>query len=118
MPAWVDGVNHTLLVRILLAEHRVPDTWGPWLDQVPMYYHFGFHVTAAVLAAITGLGAGQAVLAAGLLWNGALVGIVYLLGRVLWHSPRRHWPRLRWSVSSRRLRRCTRPGAAIPSWPA
>lgn len=89
LPAWVDSVHHTLLVRILLEQGRLPDTWGPYLSHVPFYYHFGFHLTAAVFAWLTGLtGAalGQAVLIVGQVWQAVLALAVYALGWALWRD--------------------------------
>lgn len=88
LPAWVDSVHHTLLVRILLEQGTVPTTWGSYLPDTPFYYHFGFHASAALLARATGLldlELGRAVLIAGQLWQVLLVLTVYLLARAL-HS--------------------------------
>lgn len=92
LPAWVDGVHHTLLVRILLEQGWLPTTWAPYLPQTPFYYHFGFHVTAALLAkatGMTGLALGQALLIAGQLWQVLLVLAIYWLARTLFiaHEP-------------------------------
>jgi len=92
LPAWVDSVHHTLLVRILLEQGWLPSTWGPYLPHTPFYYHFGFHTSAALLARLTGmtgLELGKAVLIAGQLWQVALVLAVYLLARSLFaeHEP-------------------------------
>lgn len=92
LPAWVDSVHHTLLVRILLEQGTLPDTWGPYLPTTPFYYHFGFHLSAALLAKITGmtgLALGDAVLVAGQLWQVLLVLALYLLARTLFlaHEP-------------------------------
>lgn len=86
LPAWVDAVHHTLLVRILLEQGWLPTTWAPYLPQTPFYYHFGFHVTAALLAratGMTGLALGQAVLMTGQLWQVLLVLAIYWLARTL-----------------------------------
>lgn len=86
LPAWVDSVHHTLLVRILLEQGTVPTTWGPYLPDTPFYYHFGFHASAALFARATGLldlELGRAVLVAGQLWQVLLVLAIYLLARAL-----------------------------------
>jgi hypothetical protein len=83
LPAWVDSVHHALLVRILLEQQSIPSTWGPYLPDVPFYYHFGFHLTAAALAGITGANPGRAVLLAGHLWQAALAAGIYALGLAL-----------------------------------
>lgn len=92
LPAWVDSVHHTLLVRILLEQGTLPDTWAPYLPTTPFYYHFGFHLSAALLAKVTdmtGLALGNAVLVAGQLWQVLLVLALYLLARTLFavHEP-------------------------------
>lgn len=89
VPAWVDSVHHTLLVRILLEHGRIPETWAPYLPSVPLYYHFGFHASAALLARVMGLAEldlGRAVLVAGQLWQVAVALGTYLLGLQLWRS--------------------------------
>jgi len=92
LPAWVDSVHHTLLVRILLEQGTLPETWGPYLPTTPFYYHFGFHLSAALLAKVTGmtgLALGNAVLIMGQLWQVLLVLALYLLARTLFaaHEP-------------------------------
>jgi hypothetical protein len=82
----VDSVHHTLLVRMLLEQGRVPDTWGPYLPQVSFYYHFGFHLSAAAFAGLTGLGLGQAVLFVGQVWQAVLALGIYGLGWTLWQE--------------------------------
>lgn len=79
LPAWVDPIHHALLVRILLEQRTIPATWGPYLPEVPFYYHFGFHLTAAMVALVIGSDPGRAVLWAGHLWQAALAAGVYLL---------------------------------------
>jgi hypothetical protein len=86
LPAWVDSVHHTLLVRILLEQGRVPTNWGPYLPQVPFYYHFGFHLSAAVFAGLSGLNLGQAMLLVGQAWQAVLALGVYALGWTLWQE--------------------------------
>jgi hypothetical protein len=87
LPAWVDSVHHALLVRILLEQGRLPDTWGPYLPQVPFFYHFGFHLSAVSLAKLGGLDVGRAVLWVGHLWQVALAASVYGLGLTIWRTP-------------------------------
>jgi hypothetical protein len=83
VPAWVDGVHHTLIARLIIDRGQVPANYEPFMGIGPFIYHFGFHVLAAGLAWLTGLGAPQAVLVVGQLVN-ALVGIgVYALTVVL-----------------------------------
>jgi hypothetical protein len=86
LPAWVDSVSHALLVRILLEQGKIPDTWGPYLPHVPFYYHFGFHLSAAAFAGLTGINVGRAVLLAGQVWQAVLALGIYTLGCVLWRE--------------------------------
>ena len=89
LPAWVDSVHHALLVRILLEQGALPLTWEPYLPQVPFYYHFGFHLTAALFAKSSGVSVGQAVLIVGQIWQALLALAVYLLAYTLWQSPKK-----------------------------
>ena len=87
LPAWVDSVHHTLLVRILLEQKTIPDTWAPYLPETPFYYHFGFHLSAAAVArlfSLDGLELGRAVLLTGQLWQVVLLGGIYALAWSLW----------------------------------
>ena len=52
---------------------------GLYWPQIPFYYHFGFHLTAAWLALLTNLDVGKSVLITGQLWQGLLVIGVYVL---------------------------------------
>jgi hypothetical protein len=90
LPAWVDAVHHSLLARVLLEQRHIPDTWGPYLPDVPLYYHFGFHLTAALVAWLSGwhgVDLGRAVLVTGQLWQIALAAGVYALALRLWKAP-------------------------------
>ncbi len=84
LPAWVDSVHHALLVRLLLEQGQIPATWAPYLPDVPFYYHFGFHLTAAAVTVLTGLNVGQSVLLAGQVWQAAMAPGVYLLSLTIW----------------------------------
>jgi hypothetical protein len=88
-PAWVDSVHHTLLVRILLENRGIPDTWAPYLPEVPLYYHFGFHLSAALVALITGLtgtGLSDAVQLTGVMWQVVLAAGLGALSFVVLRS--------------------------------
>lgn len=89
-PPWVDGVHHAMIVRLLLEQGLVPATADPYIAGAPLFYHFGFHVPAAFVAAATGatrhsdlppflLHYGQAL-------NALSIVAVYAAGRVLLRS--------------------------------
>ncbi|MFQ5593391.1 MAG: hypothetical protein ACE5HA_04515 [Anaerolineae bacterium] len=83
VPAWVDGVHHTMMTQLIVEQGRVPADYRPYLEIGPFIYHFGFHALAAGLAWLTGLSATRAVLVMGQVLN-ALVGVgVYGLTVVL-----------------------------------
>jgi len=85
VPAWVDGVHHTLITQLIADLGRLPADYRPFLDIGPFIYHFGFHALAAALVWLTGLSVPQAVLVIGQVVN-ALVGVgVYGLTVSLLH---------------------------------
>jgi hypothetical protein len=90
LPAWVDSVHHTLLVRLVLENGGLPATFGPYMP-VPLYYHAGFHANAALFAALTGMSPDRAVLVFGQILNAAVALGVYRLGLSLWPGGRRAW---------------------------
>ena len=85
LPAWVDSVHHTLLTRIILETGGVPPTLEPYLP-VPWYYHFGFHVNAALFAGLSRTEPSQAVLIFGQMLNAAMALAVYRLARTVWQD--------------------------------
>jgi hypothetical protein len=89
-PAWVDGVHHAMVVRLILEQGAVPATSDPYIPGAAFGYHWGFHVPAAFIAATTGnlahsdlptflLHFGQAL-------NALTLLMVYAAGRVLLRS--------------------------------
>jgi len=90
LPAWVDSVHHTLLVRLVLERGGLPPDFEPFMP-VPLYYHTGFHTNAALFAALTGLAPDRAVLVFGQILNAAVALGVYRLGLSLWPDGRRAW---------------------------
>ncbi len=64
-PAWGDSVHHTAIVRLIVENGGLFDSWAPYFPLESMTYHFGFHANIAVFAWTTGLAAPQAVLLAG-----------------------------------------------------
>jgi hypothetical protein len=78
LPAWVDSVHHTFLVRLFLADGGIPADLQPWIPG-PFYYHYGFHAAAALFAAISGLSPDRTVLIFGQILNAAAALSVYRL---------------------------------------
>ncbi|MCB9136279.1 MAG: hypothetical protein H6636_12690 [Anaerolineales bacterium] len=88
LPAWVDSVHHTLIVRLFLETGGVPPTANPYLP-ITFYYHFGFHLNAALFAFFTRLTPDQAVLIFGQFLNAFVSLAMYRLAMSLWRDPRR-----------------------------
>ncbi len=88
LPAWVDPIQHALLVRKIIEYGGLPPDWLPYLP-VPQYYHFGFHVIAASLSVWSRLDVAQALLPFGQVLNALVAVAVYRLGKVLWTDWRR-----------------------------
>ncbi len=88
LPAWVDPLHHVLIVRLLLENGGVPENFAPYMP-VPFYYHFGFHVAAAVFGYLSGVDLASAVLVVGQLLNVGVVLAVYRLGMAFWDDRRR-----------------------------
>ena len=83
LPAWVDSVHHVLIVQAILNRGGLPTSLEP-LVPVPLYYHYGFHVLAAVFSFWSRLPADQAVLWLGQILMAAMSLAVYRLATVLW----------------------------------
>jgi len=88
VPAWVDSVHHTMLVRLISEQGVVPMSYQPYMPVQDLHYHYGFHANVAALIWVTGLPAYQAVLFFGQVLNAAALLPVYALTRWL---ARRRW---------------------------
>ena len=88
LPLWVDSVHHVQIVLLFLENGGIPETLEPQMP-VPFYYHFAFHVLAAVFAFVTRLIPPDAVLYLGQVLNAAVAFAVYRLGKALWGDWRR-----------------------------
>jgi hypothetical protein len=82
LPAWVDSVHHTFLVRLFLERGGIPADLQPWIPG-PFYYHFGFHSAAALFSAFSGLAPDQAILIFGQILNTAVALSAYRLSMAL-----------------------------------
>lgn len=76
LPAWVDSVHHTLLVRLILEGGGLPRDFSPYIP-APAYYHYGFHLIAALHAFWAGIAPDRAVLWFGQLLNAGVALSVY-----------------------------------------
>lgn len=88
LPAWVDSVHHTLIVRVIMENGGVPQTLAPYLP-VDFSYHYGFHVLAALFAGITQVEPAAAMIWFGQILNAAVALTVYRLGMEIWGDWRR-----------------------------
>lgn len=82
LPAWVDSVHHTLIVRMISDYGGIPPDFSPYIP-APFSYHFGFHLIAALFNAWTNLSPDQAVLWFGQVVNAAVCFSVYRAARAL-----------------------------------
>jgi len=91
-PPWVDGVHHVMVIRLLLDGGVVPATADPYIPGGAFFYHWGFHLPAAMAAAMTGNAAPPDVppflLQYGQLLNALTFVTMYAAGRVLLRSRR------------------------------
>jgi hypothetical protein len=76
LPAWVDPVHHTLVVRIFYEYGGVPSDFLSYFP-APFYYHYGFHLIAALFAFWSRLPAHDSVLWFGQVVNAAVALSVY-----------------------------------------
>ena len=88
LPAWVDSPQHVLTIRVILENHGIPVDYSPYLD-VPFYYHFGYHLIAALLSLFSGLDPARATLIFGQVINALASLSVYRLARAQWGNPLR-----------------------------
>jgi len=88
LPAWVDSVHHTLIVRTLMENGGLPATLQPYLP-AEFSYHFGFHGLAALFAGITGSEPATTLLWFGQLLNALIALSVFRLATEIWGDWRR-----------------------------
>lgn len=79
---WVDSVHHTLIVRLIMEWGGLPPDFQSYLP-VPFYYHYGFHLVAALFAGWTGLQPDQVVLWFGQVINALVALSVYRFAEAL-----------------------------------
>lgn len=88
LPAWVDSVHHTLIVRVIMENGGLPTTLGPYLP-AEFSYHYGFHVLAALFASLVQLEPTVALLWFGQVLNALIALSVYRLAMEVWNDWRR-----------------------------
>lgn len=76
LPAWVDSVHHTLVVRKIIEYRGLPPDLNPYFPAA-FFYHYGFHLLAALFAFWTRLTPAEAVLWFGSVINAAVGLSVY-----------------------------------------
>lgn len=87
LPAWVDSVHHTLVVKLIEQNAGIPNTFEPHFP-VDFTYHFGFHLLTAIFCCLTGAPAEQGVLWFGQAVNAVVALSIYRLGKAVWRDSR------------------------------
>jgi len=82
VPAWVDSLHHTLIVRLITEQGQIPSSFEPYLP-VSFFYYFGFHTLAAAFGQLAGLGPPRAILIIGQILNAGVILTVYRLAYTL-----------------------------------
>jgi hypothetical protein len=54
VPAWVDSVHHAAIIRLIIAQGRVPSTYDPLIPHGAPFYHWGYHSLTSFLMWILG----------------------------------------------------------------
>ncbi len=92
LPAWVDSVYHTMIVRVILNAGSLPETYEPFIPTGQFFHHWGYHALVAWLTWLLGwskpLHIAQLMLHIGQLFNVLTVLTLYAAGRVLFNSRR------------------------------
>lgn len=82
LPAWVDSLHHTLIVKVIIEQGGLPDNLQPYLPG-PFYYHYAFHAFTAHFTILSGLSPARAVLIFGQILNASIGLSVYALSKTL-----------------------------------
>lgn len=88
LPAWVDPVHHTLMIRAAIEQGEVPYSLHPYLPVDNLPYHWGYHVFTATITRLSGLSIPQVMLWEGQLLNALHVLTCAALASYLWRSAR------------------------------
>jgi len=87
IPAWVDSVHHTLIVRIILEKGGLPGTLEPYIPAV-FSYHYGFHLITALFSIWARSLPADSVLWFGQVINALVALSVYRLAKTIWKDAR------------------------------
>jgi len=64
-----DSYHHSLIPQLIMEQGRLLENYQPVTDQIVTFtYHFGFHITVAVLGWLSGVQTYQIVMILGVLW--------------------------------------------------
>ncbi len=85
-PAWVDGVHHALITRLVLEKGSFPQSFAPFFDINPTDYHPGFHSGLASFIWLSGLDIPFAMLIYGQVLNALAIPAAYLFTKTLVRS--------------------------------
>ncbi len=85
-PAWVDGVHHALITRLVMAQGMLPQSFAPFFEIAPTDYHPGYHVGLAAFTWLSGLDLLQSMLIYGQILNALAVPAAYLFTHSLTRS--------------------------------
>ncbi len=88
LPAWVDSIHHTLIIHLVRETGGVPESLAPYIP-IPLYYHVGFHVNAALFSFIAQLEPARGLLIFGQLLNATVSLDIYRLAKSIWGDGRR-----------------------------
>lgn len=87
LPAWVDPVHHTLMVRVAAERGMAPVDLNPYLPVAELPYHWGYHVLIAAAYALSGLELPVALLWSGQLLNALQAVAAGALALLFWRQP-------------------------------
>ncbi len=92
LPNWVDSVHHTMIVRLIVEQGRLPATYAPYIPEAGFSYHWGFHAWVAWLAWLLGVRdsfeLAHLLLLFGQVLNVLMLWMLYAAGRTLFNSRR------------------------------
>lgn len=93
LPNWVDSVHHSMIVRLIVDQGKIPDSFAPFLPVESQFaYHWGYHALVAWLAwargSVDSFDAIHLMLVSGQVWSMFAVLMLYAAGRATFGSRR------------------------------